>query len=435
MKVPFMKYTRLIFLLLLTTIIVVFSACQGKEQADTPIYYATSPVADGNAEEDTILRDPTKVGDPEDYAPLTEETEPDDTTEPPVTEAPIPKETRLSFVAFGDNVIHGAVMEDGKRYAKDGEEYNFSHIYANVRDVIADADVAFINQETPTGGKALGYTGYPNFNGPQEMGDTLVDIGFDIVCIGTNHLADYRDKGMKGTLDYWDTKPVTMIGGYRSMEDYNTVRVHEVNGVKIALLSYTYGTNGMSVSKESGLVIPYINETDIRRQTAKAKKLGDIVVVNMHWGTDSSFTLDATQKKYAKILAECGVDVVIGEHPHVLQPIEWVEGANGHKMLLTYSIGNFVSTMLYDTCMVGGMLSFDIVKTADDTYVENVLLVPTVTHYDMNRSNISVYFMEDYTEQLANAHGCNLNARTSLSKMKGYVTKNIDAEFLPDFLK
>lgn len=430
-----MKHTYRIFLLVLTALILALCACQNEDPTDTPIYYATAPIPNENVEENAILREPSKVGDPDDYAPLTEPVSGEETTEPPVTEVPTPTETRLSFVAFGDNVIHGAIMEDGKRHAAEGEEYDFTYIYENVRDVIEEADVSFINQETPMGGKNLGYTGYPNFNGPQEMGDALVEIGFDIVCIGTNHIADYRDKGMIGTLDYWDKQPVTLIGGYRDMEDYETIRVHEVNGIKIALLSYTYGTNSMSVSKESGLVIPYINEADIRRQTAKAKELGDIVIVNMHWGTDSSFKLDATQTKYAKILAECGVDVVIGEHPHVLQPIEWVEGENGHKMLLTYSIGNFVSTMLYDSCMVGGMLSFDIVKTAEDTYVENVLLVPTVTHYDMNRQNISVYFMEDYTEELANAHGCNKNAKTSLAKMKSYVTQNIDAAFLPDFMK
>ncbi len=436
-----MKRTSRIFCGMLAILLLALCACNKAEPTEPPIYYATAPIPDGNIEEDSILRNPSKVDDPENHAPLTEELTQNETvtSEPAVTEVPTPTETRLSFVAFGDNVIHGAIMEDGKRHAGEGEEYDFTYIYDNVRDVIEAADIAYINQETPMGGKTLGYTGYPYFNGPQEMGDALIEIGYDIVCIGTNHLADYSDKGMIGTLDYWDKQPVTYIGGYRNQEDYDNIRIHEVDGVKIALLSYTFTNEkniygGKGVSKGSELVIPYFNEADIRRQTAKAKELADLVFVNMHWGNEN-FTLTAQQKQYAQILAECEVDVVIGQHPHVLQPIEWVETESGHKMLLSYSTGNFVSTMLYDYFMVGGMLSFDIVKTVDDIYIENVVLEPTVTHYDMNRENISVYFMRDYTEELANAHGCNLNAKTSLAKMKSYVTDNIDAAFLPEYMK
>lgn len=392
----------------------------------------TAPAPSPSAEEDLLLRNPEKMADPDDYiVTKASETQAPDT---PVTPE-IPKETRLTFAAVGDNVIHEAVMEDGARHAKNGAEYDFTYIYNNVRSVIAAADVAFVNQETPMGGKDLGYSGYPNFNGPQEMGDALVDCGFDIVCIGTNHMADYRDRGMLGTIRYWKGQPVTMIGGYENAEDYETIRVHEKNGVKIALLAYTYGTNGMTVTASSGLVVPYIDEADIKRQVAKAKELGDLVIVNMHWGTDSSFTVTPEQEKQAQLLADLGVDVIIGEHPHVLQPMGWLEGKNGNKTLYTYSIGNFVSTMLYDTCMVGGMLTFDIVKDENGTRVENPLLTPTVTYYDMNRSNLSVYFWDDFTESLCASHGCNANAKTSLAKMKSYITDNIPAEFLPDSLK
>ena len=222
-----------------------------------------------------------------------------------------------------------------------------------------------------------------------------------------------------------------MIGGFTSKEDYETVRVHEKNGIKIALLAYTYGTNGMSVSTESGLVIPLINEEDIRRQVASAKEVGDIVIVNMHWGTDSSFTVTEDQKKYAQLLADCGVDVIIGEHPHVLQPMQWIEGSGGNRTLLTYSIGNFLSTMYNDYFMVGGMLSFDIVKNKDGTSVENVQLIPTVTYYDVNRANLSIYFLDDFTEELCSSHGTNAYGATSLKQLRGYVTNAIPAEFLP----
>lgn len=435
---------RLPALCLLLSVLFSLTACFGAEQGETTDKrtYITSPLPADALEENSILRRPDAAADVGDYAAVTETAPPEETDKAPNTEQVtpstdidipvIPSETRLSFVAVGDNIIHSAIMEDAKNHAGDGEEYNFKYIYDNVRDEISAADVAFVNQETLFGGKALGYYGYPNFNGPQEAGDALVDAGFDVVCIANNHMADMRDDGLKGTIQYWRNQPVTTIGDHLNREDYETVRIHEKDGVKIAFLAYTYGTNGMSVSTSSGLVIPYLNEEDIRRQVAAAKEISDIVIVNMHWGDDSSFTVNAEQKKYAQILADCGVDVVIGEHPHVLQPMEWMEGKDGHKMLLTYSIGNFLSTMYNDYFMVGGMLSFDIVKNDADTYVENVQLIPTVTYYDANRANLSIYFLDDFTHELASSHGTNEHGATSIEKLRGYVTNAIPKEFLPD---
>ena len=433
---------RFLALCLILSTVFSVTACFGQDSGESidKRTYITSPLPADVLEENSILRRPDAAADVNDYAAVTETAPPAETKAPetvqiaPSTEIDIPtipQETRLSFVAVGDNIIHSAIIEDGKNHAGDGEEYNFKYIYDNVRDEISAADVAFVNQETPLGGKALGYYGYPNFNGPQEAGDALVDAGFDVVCIATNHMADMRDAGLEGTIKYWRSQPVTTVGDHLSKEDYETVRIHEKDGIKIAFLAYTYGTNGMSVSSSSGLVIPYLNETDIRRHVAAAKEQSDIVIVNMHWGDDSSFTVNAEQKKYAQILADCGVDVVIGEHPHVLQPMQWMDGKDGHKMLLTYSIGNFLSTMYNDYFMVGGMLSFDIVKDDDGTRIETPLLVPTVTYYDVNRANLSIYFLDEFTPDLASSHGTNAHGTTSIEKLRGYVTKAIPTEFLP----
>ena len=435
---------RILSLCLLAAMLFTLTACFG--QIESPAAdkntFVTSPLPSPTLEEDSILRRPDAAADVADYAAVTETAPPEDvpptdsnqeqTAPPPQIDIPQNKETRLSFVAVGDNIIHSAIMEDARKHAGDGQEYTFDYIYDNVRSRISAADIAFVNQETPLGGKALGYYGYPNFNGPQEAGDALVKAGFDVVCIATNHMADMRDKGMSGSIAYWNSQPVTTVGGYVSKEDYETIRIHEKNGVKIAFLAYTYGTNGMSVSASSGLVIPYINEEDIRRQTAAARELADLVFVNMHWGDDSSFTVNAEQKKYAQILADCGVDVIIGEHPHVLQPMQWIEGKNGNQTLLTYSIGNFLSTMYNDYFMVGGMLSFDIVKNADGAHIENPLLVPTVTYYDVNRANLSIYFLDQFTPELAASHGTNAHGATSIEKLRKYVTNAIPKEFLPE---
>ena len=325
------------------------TACFGQDSGESidKRTYITSPLPADVLEENSILRRPDAAADVNDYAAVTETAPPAETKAPETVQiAPsmeidiptIPQETRLSFVAVGDNIIHSAIIEDGKNHAGDGEEYNFKYIYDNVRDEISAADVAFVNQETLLGGKALGYYGYPNFNGPQEAGDALVDAGFDVVCVATNHMCDMNEAGLRGTLDYWDKQPVTLIGGYRNAEDYEKIRIHEKDGIKIAFLAYTYdpySTNGMKLPSSSELITPIYNEEVIRRHVAAAKEISDIVIVNMHWGQDSSFTVNNEQKKYAQILADCGVDVVIGEHPHVLQPMEWMDGKDGHNMLLT----------------------------------------------------------------------------------------------------
>lgn len=431
---------------LLAVVLFSLSGCfsQSEDTIGDKATFLTSPLPSAVLEENSILRRPDAAADAADYAAVTETAPVDKTTDAPAsdtapapsTDAPTPDtETRVSFVAVGDNILHDAIMADAKNHAGDGAEYDFTYIYDNVRDVIEAADVAFVNQETLLGGKSLGYYGYPNFNGPQEAGDALVDAGFDIVCIATNHMCDMNEAGLSGTIDYWDKQPVTLIGGYRNAEDYETIRVHEKDGVKIALLAYTYDpytTNGMKLPSSSQLITPIYNEDVIRRQVAAAKEAGDVVIVNMHWGQDSSFTVNAEQKKYAQLLADCGVDVIIGEHPHVLQPMQWLEGKDGNKTLLTYSIGNFLSTMYNDYFMVGGMLSFDIVKNASGTRIEAAQLVPTVTYYDVNRANLSIYFLDEFTPELASSHGTNAHGTTSIEKLRGYVTNAIPAEFLPE---
>ncbi|MBO5649398.1 MAG: CapA family protein [Clostridia bacterium] len=427
--------------MLLLSVLFLSTACFDGSSGKAPekITHLTSPAPGAGLEENDILRRPDSAAKPDDYASVTEpsdtdtgtpSTQPDDHIPPP----PDSDEHRVSFVAVGDNIIHSAIIEDAKNHASGDAEYDFTYIYDNVRDVISAADVAFVNQETLLGGKELGYFGYPNFNGPQEAGDALVDAGFDIVCIATNHMCDMKEAGLRGTIDYWDKQPVTLVGGYRNAADYEKIRIHEKNGIRIAVLAYTYDpytTNGMKLPSSSELITPIYNEDVIRRHVAAAKEVSDIVIVNMHWGKDSSFTVTNEQKKYAKLLADCGVDVIIGEHPHVLQPMEWMEGQNGHRTLLTYSLGNFLSTQYNDYFMVGGMLSFDIVKDSTGTRIETPMLVPTVTFYDVNRANLSVYFLDEFTEELASSHGTNAHQTTSLRQLRGYVTSAIDKQFLP----
>ena len=359
-------------------------------------------------------------------------------------------ETRISFAAAGDNIIHEAVFTDAKKnalvYASSTgvqSNYRFTEMFEGIARVISGADFAYINHETPVAGEGYPISGYPEFNAPTEVGTDLAEVGFDIITIANNHMLDMKENGLRNSINYWNEKSaetgITMIGGY-TKADYDNIRFVEKDGVKIALLSYLTMINynhRNDISESSELLIPYANEADMTRQVGIAREQGaDFIIVAIHWGDENAFQPNDTQKRLAKHLASLDVDVIIGSHSHTLQPVEWLEGTNGHRTLCAYSLGNCLSTMLYSYYMVGGILTFDIVQDeTGDTRIENPLLVPMMCHYSMARDSLKLYTLENYTEALASAHGAQLNGAFTMDTLRGYVTKNIDSEFLPEAFK
>ncbi len=359
-------------------------------------------------------------------------------------------ETRISFAASGDNIIHEAVFTDAKNQAsiyasKTGVEskYRFTDMYDGIAQIIEGADIAYVNHETPVAGESFGIWGYPDFNAPEEIGSDLAEIGYDIINIANNHMLDMGEAGLRNSIDYWNEKSaekeLTIIGGY-TKDDYDNIRFIEKDGVKIALLSYLTFINDAhknALSSTSELLIPYADESTMERQVGIAKEMGaDLIIVSMHWGVENQFSPNATQKKYASHLAKLGVDVIIGTHSHTLQPVTWIDGVDGHKTLCAYSLGNSLSTMLYSYYMVGGILTFDIVQDdLGETRVENPLLVPMMCHYSMTRDSLKLYTLENYTDELVSAHGAQLNGAFTMDTLYGYVKNTIDEEFLPDSFK
>ena len=372
------------------------------------------------------------------------------------TAEPEPMERRVSFACAGDNIVHeslyvqaaaeAAALASTDGYAKD---YYFDGMYdAAVGELIAGADISFVNQECPIANAAP--HGYPNFNAPKEAGDALVSLGFDIVNIANNHMLDMESAttGLADSIAYWKTKQVLLVGGHDNQADCDTIRYLEKDGVRIAVLSYTYGTNYESVNPSSTCVVPLIDDERIVSQIAEAKENADLVLVSMHWGDENEQAVSAEQKRQAKLIADAGADAVIGHHSHTVQPIEWIVGEAGNRTLVIYSLGNFISSQLYAENLVGQIVTFDIVKGIDDerAHIENVRSNPTVTHYltdaserdslDLEkRYDIHVYMMEDYTEGLAALHGAHVWDDFDLDDMRGYIKGVIAAEFLPDFLK
>ena len=348
-----------------------------------------------------------------------------------------PEFQRVSFVAVGDNIVHGSVytdaMENGK---KSGKEYDFIPMFENVSDIIKEADFAYINQESPFAGKDKTISGYPMFNSPDQVGYDLIELGFDIINLANNHMLDRYAYGYQRTIDFWkDKEGMTYIGGYENEADYNNIRIVEKNGISIALLSYTYGTNGVNLDRGSEMIVPLCDSdgtAEISRQTKIARNLADIVMVSVHWGNEDQFKPSELQKKQMKVMVDNGVDVIIGTHPHVLQPMQWKERPDGGKTLVIYSLGNFLSGMLYVRNMVGGIAGFDLVKAGDRAFVTSPYFIPTVSQYDSDCKNFKIHKFSEYSQELFNSHRTNLVSDTghSLAYMRKIIDDAIPNEFL-----
>lgn len=357
------------------------------------------------------------------------------TPEPEPIPEPEPVVERVSFAGCGDNIIYAGNTRDAKSLAVEGgREYNFKPMFEHISEKISSADIAFINQETLMAGEGYANSYYPCFNSPQDLGYDLVEVGFDVVNIANNHMLDKGADGLSRTIRFWKERDCLMIGGYENAEDFDTVRILEKNGIKIAFLSYAEHTNGISKPASSELVIPKIVEADIVRQIENARAQADFVMVSVHWGDEGAFRPNEAQKKTAQLIADCGADVIIGHHPHVIQPVEYLTGKDGNSTLCVYSLGNLAAEQAYDYNMVGGIIEFDIVSVDDGKpYLENVTFNPTVFHFPSNFYGNTVYLMSDYTPELAKIHGVRgyYGHTLTYDGLVNYVVNTISEDFLP----
>lgn len=323
---------------------------------------------------------------------------------------------RLTFSAVGDNLANDNILALADSWAGspgDGA-YDFSPFYAEVAPVVRDGyDVSFINQETVLGGtETFDYMSYPSYNTPDSMADAVAAVGWRVVNLGTNHTYDIWTDGIEHALDVWGSHDgVLTCGSYRSEEDRQTVRMFECNGIRVAVLAYCYGQNGYELSDlPNNHYAVAIDETTIRTDVARARDAADAVLVYMHWGDEYTFEPSDEQRYYAQVCADAGVDVVIGSHVHVVQPVEWVARAGGGRMLCAFGLGDFLSGYHNNPkTVLSGMVSFDFARVAegeaslrDDVgpggiAVENVVWHPLVEH--MEGGTDTVRFVKTYAAE------------------------------------
>ena len=362
-------------------------------------------------------------------------------TEPTQTPAPTPEPEpvvqTVHFSATGDNLIHEGIYNQARARGSDGH-YDFIPAYENLRDFYAGFDVNWLNQETLVNDD-YEPSGYPMFSTPGDITNALYNVGFRVFSLSNNHTYDKGASGIAATLQFWESMPedVVTTGLWRGEEDYDRIPLQTVNGVTIAYLSYTEHTNGIRQNKNMTANVIYTSQTDvIERQVRLARQQADFVVVGVHWGVEDSHAIVDSQRTLAQNLADWGADVIVGTHPHVLQDAQWLTAADGRRSFVAFSLGNFLSTQNRPDQLVGAILTLQLQKTTQPNgsvqcEVLAPQLHPTVTHYDAGKSNVRTYFLSDYTQELAAAHGVRANySDFSLDRIQKIAQNNISTSFL-----
>jgi poly-gamma-glutamate synthesis protein (capsule biosynthesis protein) len=342
---------------------------------------------------------PTVAGEPGVSAsilptPATSET-PVPTPKPTIT----PTETTISLAAIGDVLLHNSVYED----AKVGDTFDFNPMFARVKGDLTGTDITFANSESIAGGKELGLSSYPQFNSPSEIADALHNNGVDIVSMANNHTMDARQAGILNAIKRWDSLGVAYVGANKDAADRERMRILEVNGVSVAFLAYTYGTNGIPVPKDKPFLVNLLDKDRIPADIAEARKAADVVVVSLHFGVEYLQEPNDDQVYWAQLAADAGADLILGHHPHVLQPVKWLDRKDGGKTLCFYSLGNFLAAQeqQYPWRQIGAIAKVDITKRVTEQgqtiEIDNVRMLPTYIKYKKWR-NFQIIPLSEVTD-------------------------------------
>lgn len=272
----------------------------------------------------------------------------------------VPIEYNARIFMVGDALIHSSIYQDAKQ--SDGS-YDFRSMLEHIKPIASKYDLKYYNQETILGGASLGYSNYPRFNSPQEVGDAFVDAGFNMVSLATNHTMDKGEVGVINSVNYWKSKEnVVFSGQWKSSEERELAEIHEINGIKYAFFSYTTWTNGLNTPRGKEYLNNVYSNEKAKADIEKVKDKVDIIIVAMHWGNEYSHGVSSSQTDIANYLSSLGVNLIIGAHPHVVEPVEYI---NDGKTFVIYSLGNFISDQIGIEKLTGLMMEVTVKKVVD----------------------------------------------------------------------
>lgn len=326
----------------------------------------------------------------------------------------------------GDAMQHEAQLQAALNSSKNHTDYDYSECFTDIESAIKQADYAVVNLEVPLGGAP--YSGYPMFGAPDSYAKSLKDAGFDMFLTANNHTLDRRDKGLRRTIRVLDNLEVDHIGTYNDKASRDSILpfIKDIKGFNVGFLNYTYGTNGIKIKENT--VVDYIDTTLIARDIDAVRAKGaEIVTVALHWGIEYDLLPNKQQKELADFLTDKCVDMIIGGHPHVIQPMEMRLNKNGKKTFIVYSLGNFISNMKTDDTRGGAIARVKLKRdTTGVAFVDSssYSLVFTVPPGDGSKN----YRLVDATEHKAGSRQFNCN--TFVSRAKSIFDKhNINVPF------
>lgn len=314
------------------------------------------------------------------------------------------EDTNIKINVIGDIMCHNSQYFDA--YDSSTKEYDFTYAFDDIKEATADADLFIGNIETTFAGKERGYSNYPKFNSPEHLAYDLKELGIDILTTANNHCMDTEYSGLESTLNYLDDAGISHTGTNRSIEEQNTVLVKEINGFKIAFLSFTYGTNGITIPNDKSYAVNLIDEDFILSQIKLAEEQSvDLICVSMHWGIEYQTVQNEQQERLADFLIKNGVGIILGSHPHVLQPMEIREVTldNGEikKGFVIYSLGNFMSGQTQKGTRTSIILNLDIRKSGKNSeiFIDNISFIPIYTYKGTGNKKYKIINIERAIEK------------------------------------
>lgn len=300
------------------------------------------------------------------------------------------KSSTINMALTGDIMCHNTIYNDA--FNKQSNTYDFSYIFDDIKYNIQIADIAIGNLETTFAGSSRGYSSYPTFNTPESLAYTLKKVGFDVLSTANNHCYDKGYSGIESTIDYLDDADISHTGTFKSEEEQNKILIKNVKGIKIAFLSFTYGTNGIPVPSDKSYSVNLIDKDLIKKQLDLAKGQNpDMICVSMHWGIEYQTSPNSEQKDLADFLFKNGTDIIIGNHPHVLQNFEkrqiTLNDGTTKDGLVVYSLGNLLADQNKKYTRDSAIMNVNITKDENGKIkINTVKYIPTYIYKDTSKS-------------------------------------------------
>ena len=311
----------------------------------------------------------------------------------------------FTMTAIGDTLCHNTQYWDA--YNSSTKQYDFSYVYDDIKDYTSSADITIGSLETTFAGEDRGYSNYPVFNSPDSLATGLKDIGVDVISLAGNHALDYGYSGICRTIDVLDNVGISHLGTYKSAEDQDKILIKDVKGVKIAFINYTYGTNGIPVPSDKPYCLNLIDKDLISKQIKQAKEQNvDMIVACMHWGTEYKTSANDEQKELADFLFKSGVDIILGNHPHVLKPMEkktiTLDDGSTKDVFVVYALGNFTADQRAEITRDSAILNLDITKDSDGKILINKVSYVPIYMYKNSAAKVHKFKILDIEKSIAN---------------------------------